>query len=79
MAADLALTPEDEVEIRNILLNWRADGVENPVLPADVDIDGDGIVDGYGLSENDEVILVSGKPIEDTVFRSDGDGFVEGD
>lgn len=75
--ADLNLTPEDEAEIRDILLNWRAAGVENPVLPADVDIDGDGVEDGYGLDENDQVIIVSGVPLDETVFRSDGDGLVE--
>lgn len=78
MAADTTLTPEDERQILDILIAWRADGVENPLLPMDVDVDGDGIVDSWGLDENGALKVVHGVALEETVFRSDGDGIVEG-
>lgn len=71
--ADLSTSEEDVTTIRDILLQWKAEGVENPLLPADVDIDGDGIVDSFGLDENDNVIIVSGAKLEDTVYVSEGD------
>ena len=49
MAAEPELTPEDREAIRAILTNWKAEGVENPLVPMDVDVDGDGIVDAWGL------------------------------
>ena len=76
--ADLALTPEDEKQIRDILVAWRdEDGVAEPLLPMDVDVDGDGIVDSWGLGPGDTVVVVTSRPLEETVFRSDGDGLVE--
>jgi hypothetical protein len=71
--AEITTSIEDLVVIKGILLQYREEGVENPLLPLDVDIDGDGIADAYGLDENDEVILVSGCKLEDTVYVSDGD------
>lgn len=71
--ANITTSIEDLVVIKGILLQYREEGVENPLLPLNVDIDGDGIVDSYGLDENDEVILVSGAKLEDTVYVSDGD------
>ena len=71
--ADLTTTEEDVTTIRDILLQWKSEGVENPLLPADVDIDGDGIVDSFGLDENDNVIIVSGAKLTDTVYESEGD------
>lgn len=76
--AEMNLTEEDAREVQAILLAWRADGVENPLLPADVDVDGDGVVDAYGLDDNDNIIIVSGASLDATVFHSDGDGVVEG-
>src|SRR5690606_16017995 len=58
--ADLTTTDEDAAAIKAILLQWKSEGNPNPLLPADVDIDGDGIVDSFGLDENDNVIVVSG-------------------
>lgn len=73
MATDITLTDEDRACIRGVLLGWRADGVERPLVPLDVDIDGDGVVDAFGLDDHDEVVLVSGATLGDTVYRSDGD------
>jgi hypothetical protein len=78
MAAEPELPEEDRAAIRDVLLNWRAEGQENPLLPMEVDADGDGIVDSWGLDENDEVVFVSGVALTETVFQSDGDGIVEG-
>lgn len=75
--ADLALTPEDEKQIRDILVAWREEGVAEPLLPMDVDVDGDGIVDSWGLGPDGSVVVVTSRSLEETVFRSDGDGLVE--
>jgi hypothetical protein len=72
------LTDEDRDTIRDVLIQWRVGGVENPLLPMDVDVDGDGIVDSWGLDENGQVVVVRSRPIQETVFQSDGDGIVEG-
>lgn len=66
------LSAEDEAEIKNILNTWKNEGNENPLLPMDVDIDGDGLVDSFGLDAEGNVIVVLGK-LEDTVYESDGD------
>lgn len=55
------------------LKKWKDDGVENPTIPSDVDLDGDGVVDAFGLDENDQLIFISGIKLTDTVYRSDGD------
>lgn len=70
--ANLDLTDEDVVAIKAILQQWKEEGNPNPLLPADVDIDGDGIVDSFGLDSEGNVIVVSGAKLEDTVFVSDG-------
>lgn len=75
--ADLTATDEDHVAIQQILLQWKAEGNENPLLPMDVDIDGDGIVDSFGLDADDNVIVVSGTKLEDTVYVSEGDDVKE--
>lgn len=77
--ADTNLTPEDEVAVKAILIQWREAGNPNPLLPADVDLDGDGVHDSFGLDENDNVIVVSGVKLEDTVYRSDGDDIKGGE
>lgn len=73
MMANLTLTRKDRREIRRALLAERAAGTPVPLLPADVDIDGDGICDAFGLDENDEVVIVSGVALEHTVYVSAGD------
>lgn len=71
--ADNTLTDADRTALRDVLLMWRETGVENPTLPLDIDLDGDGIADAWGLDANDEVVLISGTTIADTVYVSDGD------
>lgn len=70
--ADVTLTVEDRDAIKQVLLMYRNEGNPNPLLPADVDLDGDGIVDSFGLDENDEVVVVRGQKLEETVYVSDG-------
>lgn len=74
--ADVSLTRADVKAIKEILLQYRAEGTPNPLLPCDVDLDGDGIVDSFGLDENDEVVVVRGQRLEDTVYESEGDDVV---
>ena len=71
--ANLSTSRKDALTIRAVLLQWRDQGRANPLLPADVDRDGDGIVDSYGLDANDNVTMVRRVKLEDTVFVSDGD------
>lgn len=77
--SNIATSIEDLVMIRTILLQYKTEGVEKPLLPLNVDLDGDGIADAYGLDQNDEVVLISGVKLEDTVYVSDGDDAIEHD
>ena len=76
--ADLTTTDEDAAAIKAILLQWKSEGNPNPLLPADVDINGDGIVDSFGLDENNNVIVVSGTKLEDTVHVAEGEQSEDG-
>ena len=75
--ADLSMTDEDREVIRDILRARRDAGEANPLLPADVDVNGDGIADAFGLDEAGEVITVFGVPLEETVYASDGDDVLQ--
>ncbi|QDP45532.1 hypothetical protein SEA_FUZZBUSTER_48 [Microbacterium phage FuzzBuster] len=75
--ADLTLTDEDRVAIQAALIAERESGVAVPLIPADVDLDGDGTADSFGLDEHDNVIIVPGVPLEHTVYVSDGDDIIE--
>lgn len=67
------LPQADRDQLRETLLQIRTGTGKVPLIPLDVDLDGDGIVDSFGLDENDEVVLVSGVKLEETVYRSEGD------
>ncbi|MDF2506269.1 MAG: hypothetical protein K0Q52_128 [Microbacterium sp.] len=71
------MTDDERTIIQQILLQWKADGVQNPIIPAYQDEDGDGVPDFYGLDAADAVILVSGVTVGDTVAISTGEG-IEG-
>lgn len=73
------LTDLDRETIRASLLARRAEGVENPLLPLDFDVDGDGICDAFGLDAFGALVLVSGVNVTDTVMESDGSGFEASD
>lgn len=70
---DDGLSAEDREAMKQALLTWRAAGVENPLIPSQVDIDGDGLVESFGLDENDEVVLILSTNLVDTVYESKGD------
>lgn len=67
---------EDRETIRESLLARKAEGVERPLIPLNVDIDGDGICDAFGLNALGALVLVSGASLADTVWESDGDDIV---
>ncbi|QNL30254.1 hypothetical protein SEA_CLEARASMUD_44 [Microbacterium phage ClearAsMud] len=67
------LSTEDRDAIKSILTGYREDGIENPLLPMDVDVTGDGICDSWGLDADGNVIVVPGAHLDDTVFVSEGD------
>jgi len=62
-----ALPDEDKAAIKAALLQWKKDGNENPLLPLDQDLNGDGITDAFGLDDKGELILVPGVEHADTV------------
>lgn len=66
-------TQEDLDAIRTILLQWREEGIEKPLLPMEVDVDGDGVVDSFGLDVFGNVVIVSSTKLEDTVYVAVGD------
>lgn len=69
----ITLTPEDSEAIKAALLMMRERGEANPLLPTDFDLNGDGTVDAFGLGANDEIIVVHGVPIGETLYGSEGD------
>lgn len=70
---EVVATNEDLDVIRGILINERSKGILVPLLPMDVDLNNDGIVDAFGLDENDNVIVVPGVDLEHTVYESQGE------
>ncbi|QLF84358.1 endolysin [Microbacterium phage Karate] len=70
------LEPEDREIITSALRQWAEEGVERPLIPMDVDVDGDGIVDAWGLDAFGNLIVVSGVNLGDTVYVSDGSDIV---
>lgn len=72
---DEDLSREDQVQLLACLKQWQAEGQDNPIIPCDVDVDGDGTADGYGLSTFGELVYVSGVKLGHTVYESDGTGF----
>lgn len=74
MAFDMNDLPEvDRLQIKASLTQWKTEGQEDPLIPLDVDLDGDGIVDAWGLDDKGEVELRSGAKLRKTVYQSDGD------
>ncbi|QOP64786.1 hypothetical protein SEA_DELAGARZA_27 [Microbacterium phage DelaGarza] len=55
------------------MLQQSEEGAARPLIPLDVDLDGDGIVDAWGLDDDGQVVLVSGCALTDTCYVSDGD------
>jgi hypothetical protein len=68
------LTQNDRDNLVAALKGWAEDGVKDPQIPLDHDVDGDGIVDAWALDENGELTLVNAVSVADTVSVSDGSG-----
>lgn len=71
---DEDLPREDQAQLLACLVQWKADGQKNPLIPCDVDVDGDGIVDAYGLGPFGDLVYVTGATVKDTVYEADGSG-----
>lgn len=67
------LPEEDQAAIKEMLQTWKAEGNENPMLPVDIDFNGDGLTDSIGLDDDGELVVISGVPVEETVYESEGD------
>lgn len=67
----MTLSDEDREVIRSSLIAAESAGVVNPLLPDDVDADGDGLVDAYGLDGNGQVVLVRSVPLSETLYEAD--------
>lgn len=67
------LPQEDRDFLTQHLRQLKSDGNPNPLIPNDLDLDGDGIADAFGLDENNDLVFVSGVSLVDTVYQSDGD------
>lgn len=63
---------EDFTAVVSALLGWKAEGVENPMIPIDADVDGDGTADAYGLDAFGRLAYVSGAALDDTTIESTG-------
>lgn len=69
---EVTVSAEDLEVIKSILIQYKQEGKANPLLPMEVDVNGDGIVDSFGLDADDNVIVVPGVKLEDTVYESTG-------
>lgn len=69
----ITLTDEDRAALKAALLAQKTEDNPTPLIALNVDLDGDGIVDAWGLDENDEVIFVSGVDIQNTGYSAGED------
>jgi len=74
--ADVPLV--DQATLVACLRAWQEEGQANPLIPCDVDVDGDGTADAFGLSPLGQLVYVTGANLKHTVYEADGTG-VEGD
>lgn len=61
----------DQAQLKVSLMKWKAEGNPHPLIPTDVDVDGDGVVDAFGLDEHNTLVYVSGASLADTVMDAD--------
>lgn len=67
------LPRDDQLALVAALRVWQGEGNENPMIPCDMDADGDGSTDAYGLGALGELVYVTGASLGDTVFEATGD------
>lgn len=72
------LSPADKAALTDALKAYQDDGVSNPKIPLDYDIDGDGKADAWALDTFGRLTLVTVESVEDTVFVADGTGAEQG-
>lgn len=65
---------EDQAQLLACLRQWKAEGQTNPLIPCDVDVDGDGTAEAYGLGPFGDLVYVTGITLGDTVYEADGSG-----
>lgn len=71
----LATVPKaDKEELLAALLQWKAAGNPDPLIPTDHDVDGDGSADAFGLTADDQLTIIFGAKLSETVAESDGGG-----
>jgi len=58
--------------IRQALLDWRAAGEPDPVIPVYADENGDGVPDFYGLDAFGQLRLVPGVTVAESVAAPTG-------
>jgi hypothetical protein len=68
------LTPTDREALTSVLKGYEADGVKDPKIPLDYDVDGDGKADAWALDAFGQLTLVTVDSVEETVYVSDGTG-----
>lgn len=71
---DDEVSAEDRAQLVECLKTWQKEGTQNPMIPVDYDVDGDGSVDAFGLGPFGELVYVSGATVRDTVYVSTGGG-----
>ena len=65
------LSEKDRATLTKALRKWRKDGVPSPLIPMADDVTEDGIADAWGLDENDNLVIVAGTPLVDTVYETE--------
>ena len=74
LVTDADMPPADQATLTQALHDW-GDEHERPLIPALDDVNGDGIVDAYGLDDEGRLVYVSGVAMADTVLTPTGEGF----
>lgn len=70
---DINTLPEEDRQVLQAALYGMKMAGLPALIPLEVDLDGDGVADAFGLDEDDELVFVSGVRLEATGYVSDGD------
>lgn len=68
------LQPSDREALVTALKQFQDDGVANPKIPLDYDVDGDGKTDAWALDTFGQLTLVNVDDVAETVYVSEGTG-----
>lgn len=61
----------DREQMLAALKAWKAAGNDSPMIPLDVDVDGDGTADAIGLDDDGNLVILSGVALEETTYEAD--------